>query len=1027
MADARDPLDASALLSCHDAVMRLAARLTFDPNVADDIAQQAMLQMLRAPPRAGPGLRSFLAKVVANVATNFRLADSRRVARERAAASPEPLPPTADLVAQLSAHKDVVDELLRLEEPARTIVFLRFFRDEKPRAIAERLGEPVATIETRLRRALARLRERLDARHGGDRAAWVGAALPTGIAVSTGSAAVATAGGATLMGAKTLGWAAAAVVVVGLGAWIGNTGRDAPRTPSSMAQTTLERGAGPAVAAPPHDAPRADVASPPRRTATIDATAPPERSELVLRSPDGAIARNVSVGVTQHGVLVADGTDAHDGVIALGPLTGAADVFVAAEDLLVTRLPAEFAPGRRVELTLPRGAPVTGHVLVDGRLPTEPIVLSAVLDAPIAYPSELRADVLQALGAPSAFQSELQCVTRAGGAFALFGQPHGVGVRIAPAESMRYRIELDAPKRAFDVVTPAEGVLLRLRENPALRGRIVDGAGVAVPDAAVTLAFADDEPGTHSLRVVADERGRFALWLAHADGRPLANVQRAAIAAMHVDHGHVRRELAGDLERGRDVGDLVLEPARCVRVRVVDEASRPILGARLYASRDDAPLGEPSGADGAIDALVADSSSMLRVAAVGYDIASFALPDGDAAPRDVVLRAATALRIVVLDAHGEPLPDARVRIRADLPLWSGAAGLGVARLAALGPAFESALLVDASASSAHGEAIVQTADDGEVVVRRIRDGLSLRIAVDDPFVGVLAETTISLRAGAEERVEFRLTRTPRLLRGRVVDRREAAVAGALIVFGPRAADVGARRTADLRAETDANGAFALPSTWLTRGALWIVRPGYGATLARDVVVPEHGEPLTFVVDDERIVRVAVVDANGGPLSGLDVDAVPLATGYETLGGFVWGDEVETGVYELRGLGPDLVRIRATIAGATKELVHDPAAAHATLVVPVLGALEIEYALTLDARFAWQMWIESVDDPARGFSADAFVVDPAASSGRVAVPAVLPGAWRVLLQREQEDGTFTTVLACDRVDVRAGQTARVALR
>ncbi|HMZ52103.1 MAG TPA: anthranilate phosphoribosyltransferase, partial [Candidatus Sumerlaeota bacterium] len=141
-----------------------------------------------------------------------------------------------------------------------------------------------------------------------------------------------------------------------------------------------------------------DAASPPRRTATIDATAPPERSELVLRSPDGAIARDVSVGVTQHGVLVADGADAHDGVIALGPLTGAADVFVAAEDLLVTRLPAEFAPGRRVELTLPRGAPVTGHVLVYGRLPTEPIVLSAVLDAPIAYPSELRTDVLQALG-----------------------------------------------------------------------------------------------------------------------------------------------------------------------------------------------------------------------------------------------------------------------------------------------------------------------------------------------------------------------------------------------------------------------------------------------------------------------------------------------------------------------------------------------------------------------------------------------------------------------------------------------------
>lgn len=1027
MSDPRDPLDESTLLACHDAIVRLAARLTLDPNAADDVAQQAMVQVLRAPPRGGPGLKAFLAKVVSNVLANIRTAEARRGARERIVAPREALPSTADLVAQLSVHQAVVDELLRLEEPARTIVFLRFFRDEKPRAIAERLGEPVATIETRLRRALARLRESLDQRHGGDRAAWAVAAIPTAFSSSAASAALAAGAGATVMGSKAFGWAAAAVALMSVGVWIAlprdDASSDATRVGELASLTRTDAREPERDASRPSDEP----ATSPTRTAALEATPAAARSELILRSSDGSLVRNVRVAVLQHDEVVGRGTDDEGGVIAFDAITGGADVFVVGEDVLVTHLVGDFAPGRRVELTLPRRASVRGRVFVDSRIATEPIPFLVLFGTPLPYPDELTQDVRDAIDVTGPYQSELFVLSRADGTFALEGLPLGLSLRFIVAEPNRYHIDVPGPMRTFEVESPADGLTLNLTQSAALRGRVVDARGVGASGAEVSLHFECDHPGESGMHVFSDESGAFAIWLGLGDGRPITGIRNASLRAQHRTRGHVALELAGDLDRGRELGDVRLEPARSVQLRVLDEERRPIAGARLYAGLGRAPIGDPSATDGTIDALVADATATLHVAAVGFDLAELAQPPAGAARQDVVLRAATTLRIVVTDALGEPLPDVTIRITADAPLWTAGKGVGVERLQGLGRAFDSALLVDASASASHGEAIVMSADKGEVVVRRIRPDLALRIVVDDPFVGVLGERRVTLRPGVEERVTFELTRSPRVLRGRVVDRRGAPVAGALIVFGPRVADVGARRSADVRAETDASGRFALPPTWLTHGALWIVRPGYGATLVRDVAVPAHGEERTFVVADERLVRVRVVDVRGVALTGLEVDAVPNATGYETLGGFMWGEEVETGVYELRGLADETVRIRATIGGATKELVHDPAIPEATLVVPQLGALTIDYAITLDAAFVWRMWIESETEPGHGFQPNEFVIDPNAKGGSVRVDAIEPGTWRVRLFRGEDEASAEPVLECRGIEVRAGETTRAVLR
>ena len=64
--------------------------------------------------------------------------------------------------------------LLSLEEPYRSTVALRFFEDLPPRKVAARMGVPVNTVRSRLRRALASMRLELD-REFSDRRTW---ALP---------------------------------------------------------------------------------------------------------------------------------------------------------------------------------------------------------------------------------------------------------------------------------------------------------------------------------------------------------------------------------------------------------------------------------------------------------------------------------------------------------------------------------------------------------------------------------------------------------------------------------------------------------------------------------------------------------------------------------------------------------------------------------------------------------------------------------------------------------------------------------
>jgi RNA polymerase sigma factor (sigma-70 family) len=171
--------------------MRLARG---DLDVADDLVQETLqVAWDRAPPEAAlHSPRGWLATVLRNRLRMTRRGEARRAAREGQGAGDrvEAAAPIDEL-ARLELLGFVMDRLQALPELDRRIVTLRFFAELDATAIGARLALPPATVRSRLHRALARLRDDVDARHGGDRRGWallLGVPLPspaTGVASLT--------------------------------------------------------------------------------------------------------------------------------------------------------------------------------------------------------------------------------------------------------------------------------------------------------------------------------------------------------------------------------------------------------------------------------------------------------------------------------------------------------------------------------------------------------------------------------------------------------------------------------------------------------------------------------------------------------------------------------------------------------------------------------------------------------------------------------------------------------------------------
>lgn len=205
------------LLAHQGWMRRLARGLVSREDEADDVVQETWLAAWRHRRRGRGFNAAWLGRVVRN-----RAAEGHRreeVRRRSGWETPEPAPSAEEIVTRLDEHRMVVDAVLGLEEPYRSTVLLRYFHDLTPARIADVEGVPAATVRSRLKRGLERVRARLDAAHGGDGRAWC-AALLRFVDGRSPAAATAVVGGAWIMSAASKAIVAAVVVLAATAVWI---------------------------------------------------------------------------------------------------------------------------------------------------------------------------------------------------------------------------------------------------------------------------------------------------------------------------------------------------------------------------------------------------------------------------------------------------------------------------------------------------------------------------------------------------------------------------------------------------------------------------------------------------------------------------------------------------------------------------------------------------------------------------------------------------------------------------------------
>ena len=552
----------AALLAQVDWIRRLARVLVADRDLAEDLVQETCAAYLERAAERPAKLRPWLARVLHNALRQHQRAASRRRRREELRARSEAVEGDEAVLERVLLQRRLVDAVVSLSEPYRSAVLLRFFEDLPPREIARRAAVPVATVHSRLQRALAQLRGRLDRESD----AWAVLLWPWVQRPDFLTASLLP----TLMNAKlSVALSSAVLALLACLWWTRSKTQEEPaavRVAAEAAELRAPFSAAAGEFAPP-DEPAARepvVPAPGRASASAQESAPLPAAWTVRVRVLGAEGEPLA-GIP----LCASGSPLVLGTSASG---GWCEIETRAEHLALASADPAW-------VTVRDGAPVRGS--------THPavVVVARALDlGGCVHDGEGRAlrgaEVRYEL--PEGFDTRFEDVLESSrarrwlesadgdGRFAFAGLPAIAGARLRAVRAGYEREELAAPLESRGDL---ELVLFRPRAPLAgvLRGHVLERSGVPVVGARVGLGLASCE---------SDEDGEFALQLAQAVSAETLSAVKAGYQPAFLERpGEPQGEASGWPD---DVTLVLGAPPLTLAGHVLDTDGQPVAGAKLW-------------------------------------------------------------------------------------------------------------------------------------------------------------------------------------------------------------------------------------------------------------------------------------------------------------------------------------------------------------------------------------------------------------------------------------------------------------
>ncbi len=172
-----DSLSLESLLEYEPFVRKVLRNMVEGEDQLNDLVQETWVRVLRRPPADRNGVRGWLATVARNLARDAKRGNSRRLEREKVVARPEVDTSAQTSSERLELHQHLVQAVLSLEEPYKSVVVLCYYEGMTPAQVAVKLDRKESTVRSQLHRAHLLLKERLDGSFG-DRRAWMAIGVP---------------------------------------------------------------------------------------------------------------------------------------------------------------------------------------------------------------------------------------------------------------------------------------------------------------------------------------------------------------------------------------------------------------------------------------------------------------------------------------------------------------------------------------------------------------------------------------------------------------------------------------------------------------------------------------------------------------------------------------------------------------------------------------------------------------------------------------------------------------------------------